>query len=223
VERRDPRTGARLRTGRYGAERVRLPVVTLDEELAFVRALNASTGREAGIYTEVKEPAFHRRHGLDASRAVLETLARHGYTRRADKAFVQCFDAAELKRLRTELGADLKLIQLIGENAWGESATDYAAIRTPAGLDEVARVADGIGPWLPQVLAWSAPGEPPQATGLVAAAHARGLAVHAYTLRLDQLPPNAPNAAAVHAALLTAGIDGLFSDFPDATLRAFGR
>jgi glycerophosphoryl diester phosphodiesterase len=202
---------------------LRLPVVTLDEELAFIRALNASTGREAGIYTEVKEPAFHRQHGLDAARAVLETLARHGYTRRADKAFVQCFDAAELQRLRTGLQTDLKLIQLIGENAWGESATDYARLRTPAGLDEVARIADGIGPWLPHVLAWPAPGQPPQATGLVAAAHARGLAVHAYTLRLDQLPPNAPDAAGVHAALLAAGIDGLFSDFPDATLRAFGR
>lgn len=220
LERRAPGSATRLREGRFSADQVRMPVVTLDEELAFIRALNASTGREAGVYTEVKFPAFHRRHGLDASRIVLETLGRHGYRRSTDKAFVQCFDPQELARIRNELHCGLRLVQLIGENAWGDSDADYEAMRGPAGLDAIARVADGIGPWMPQVLNWKPDGTP-ETTDLVALAHARGLVVHAYTLRCDQLPPHAPDLAAVHAALFgLARVDGLFSDFPDRTLAA---
>jgi len=220
TERRTPGSTTRLRAGRFAADGIRMPVVTLDEELAFIRALNASTGREAGVYTEVKFPAFHRRHGLDASRVVLETLARHGYRRSSDKAYVQCFDPLELARIRNELHCGLRLVQLIGENDWGDSDADYAAMRTPAGLGAIALTADGIGPWIPHVLSWKPDGTP-ETTGLVELAHARGLVVHAYTLRRDQLPPHAPGLDAGHEALCSlAGVDGLFSDFPDLSLAA---
>ena len=49
-------------------------------------------------------------------------------------------------------------------------------------------------------------------------AHAAGLAVHAYTIRVDELPKRCPSAAALHAALFTAaGVDGAFTDFTDVT------
>lgn len=217
-ERRAPGAAAPTRAGRFAAAGVRFRLHTLDEELAFVAGLNATlgarTGHVAGVYTEVKSPAFHRAAGIDASALVLAALARHGYTRRSDRAYVQCFDFAELKRIRTELRSDLPLVQLIGENAWGESDTDYDHLRTAAGLREVSAVADGIGPWIPQVLQLAA-GEPPKPTGLVEAAHALGLVVHPYTLRADELPPGVPDFAALVAALRAAGIDGAFSDFPD--------
>ena len=76
-------------------------------------------------------PAWHRAQGKDPSRIVLDTLARHGYTERGDNVFLQCFDDLELKRIRGELGCDLKLIQLVGENAWQEAATDYDRLRSP--------------------------------------------------------------------------------------------
>ena len=42
--------------------------------------------------------------------------------------------------------------------------------------------------------------------------------------RIDQLPPGAPDARAVHRALFEgAAVDGLFTDFPDRTLRWLGR
>lgn len=219
-ERVDPATGRPAWPGRFHARGLPLRIVSLAEELAFIRALNAATGREAGVYTEVKSPAWHRAQGKDPSPIVLRVLAEHGYRTRADRAYLQCFDAHELRRIRTELKSDLKLVQLVGENAWAESDTDYDALRTPTGLARVAEYADGIGPWIPQVVQWPEGGGAPHATALVRDAHAAGLAVHPYTLRADQLPPHAPDEAAVHRALFDlAGVDGVFTDFPDHTLR----
>lgn len=205
-------------------ERLPLRIQSLAEELAFVRGLNASTGRRTGVYTEVKSPAFHRAAGKDLSPIVLGTLAEFGYRNRADGVWLQCFDAAELARIRFELGSALKLVQLIGENDWHEAATDYDDLRTPAGLARVAAYAEGIGPWIPQIVRWPRAGAPPEYTTLVADAHAAGLAVHPYTFRVDQLPEHAPDADAVQRALFeTAGVDGLFTDFCDVTLAFLGR
>ena len=191
--------------------------MTLDEELDLVRGLNRATGRVAGIYTEVKSPAWHHAQGKDCTRAVLDTLARHGYTRRDQPVYLQCFDDVELMRMRDELRTDLKLIQLIGENEWQEAATDYDALRTPAGLGRVARYAAGIGPPIARVVGWDGDGTA-RATSLVTDAHALGLAVHPYTFRIDDLPAGPANADALHAALFDlAGVDGLFTDFPDRT------
>jgi glycerophosphoryl diester phosphodiesterase len=218
-ERVDASTGLAAWPGRFrtaGVPPLRIP--SLAEELAFVRALNAATGREAGVYTEVKSPAWHRARGRDPSATVLRTLAEHGYRNHTDRAYLQCFDAAELRRVRFELGSELKLVQLIGENAWAESGDDYDAMRTAAGLQDVASWADGIGPWIPHVLHWDA--GVPVPTPLVADARAAGLVVHPYTVRIDQLPAGARDADALHHALFAvAGVDGVFTDFPDHTLR----
>jgi len=215
--------GGAVYPGRF-RETLPLRIQSLAEELAFVRGMNAATGRRTGVYTEVKSPAFHRAAGKDLSPRVLATLADYGYRTRADGAYLQCFDAAELTRIRFELGSALKLVQLVGENAWQEAATDYDALRTPAGLKRVAAYADGIGPWIPQIVRWPRAGAAPSFTTLVSDAHAAGLAVHPYTFRVDRLPEHAPDAAAVHAALFdAAGVDGLFTDFCDVTLAYLGR
>jgi glycerophosphoryl diester phosphodiesterase len=223
-ERVQPGSGAPTWPARFSERGVPLRIPSLAEELALVRGLNAATGRRTGVYTEVKSPAWHRAQGKDPSAIVLRTLAEFGYRVRADRAYVQCFDFDELVRMRTELKTDLKLVQLIGENAWAESATDYERLRTRDGLREVARHADGIGPWIAHVVTWPASAGAPAYTDLVRDAHAAGLVVHPYTLRVDQLPPNAPDADAVHRALFEhARVDGLFTDFPDRTLHALGR
>jgi glycerophosphoryl diester phosphodiesterase len=223
-ERVDVKTGRPTWTARFHERTLPLRIHALADELALVRGLNEATGRTTGVYPEIKSPAWHRAQGKDPSPIVLRTLAEFGYRTRADRCFVQCFDFDETRRLRTELKTDLKLVQLIGENDWSESATDYDRLRTPAGLAEIARVADGIGPWIPHVVRWPDGGGAPAVTPLVRDAHAAGLAVHPYTFRVDQLPPGAPDAEAVHRALFErAGVDGVFTDFPDRTLRWLGR
>jgi glycerophosphoryl diester phosphodiesterase len=205
-------------------ERLGLRIRSLAEELSFIRGLNHATGRHAGIYTEVKSPAWHRAEGKDLSVAVLQTLTDFGYTRFEDDVWLQCFDARELLRIRNELGCRLRLVQLIGENDWLESDNDYDSMRTAAGLAEVASYAHGIGPWIPHIVQWTPDSGNPVLTDLVANAHAVGLDVHPYTFRTDDLPEHAPDAGAVHRALFDeAGIDGLFTDFSDVTLRYLGR
>jgi glycerophosphoryl diester phosphodiesterase len=222
-ERVEIASGAAAYPGRF-QERLPLRIQSLAEELAFVRGLNAATGRRTGVYTEVKSPAFHRAAGKDLSPIVIATLAEFGYRGPGDAAWLQCFDAAECARIRFELGATLRLVQLVGENDWREAATDYDDLRTPAGLKRVAAYADGIGPWIPQIVRWPRAGAAPEFTTLVADAHAAGLAVHPYTFRVDQLPEHAPGSAAVHEALFaTANVDGLFTDFCDVTLAYLGR
>jgi glycerophosphoryl diester phosphodiesterase len=56
----------------------------------------------------------------------------------------------------------------------------------------------------------------PLVTDLVANAHALGLAVHPYTFRADALPDYADSLEdALRIFLVDAGVDGVFTDFPD--------
>jgi glycerophosphoryl diester phosphodiesterase len=110
--------------GRFPIGQGEFRIVTLAQEIELVQGLNRSTGRNVGIYTEIKAPAWHHQEGVDVAALLLEMLARYGYESKQDAVFVQCFDAQELKRLRQDLGCQLRLIQLVGENSWAESATD---------------------------------------------------------------------------------------------------
>ena len=208
--------GAPVYPGRYPARSGEFRLHTLAEELALIRDLNGSTGRRAGIYPEVKRPAWHREEGIDLSRRLLEVLAAAGYRRREDPVFVQCFDAAELRRIRTELGCRMKLVQLIGDNSWGESGTDYDALRTPDGLAALAETADAIGPWLQQLYELETIDGVPVPTTLCRMAHEQGLAVHPYTFRADDLPAGfADFGHLVRFFVDEVRVDGLFTDFPD--------
>ena len=193
---------------------------TLEEQILLIQGLNCSTGRHVGIYPEFKAPAWHAERGKDLGAALLALLARHGYTKATDNVFVQCFDPVALRRLRTEHKTELRLIQLIGENAWNEAACDYDALCTPAGLREIATYAQGIGPNLERILRGIDADGLPQLSTLVRDAHAAGLAVHPYTFRADALPMRVPSIDALFALLIRdAGIDGLFTDHCDAAVR----
>ena len=133
MERADER-GEQVFPGRFprGASSFQIP--TLAEEVELIQGMNLSTGREAGIYTEIKAPAWHRAEGQDISRVALGVLADYGYADPDDLVFLQCFDWHETRRIREELGWRGKLIQLLGENAWGEAPdVDYDALRTRKG------------------------------------------------------------------------------------------
>lgn len=212
-ERFDPRTGAAVFPKRFPVGKGAFQIPTLEEELQLIQGLNTSTGREAGVYPEIKEPAWHRRQGKDISRLVLEVLGRYGYRAKTDKVYLQCFDAAEVKRIRTELGYKGRLVQLIEGSR--PLLDEHAALRTAAGLAEIAKVADGIGPALPDVVRRGDDGTL-LATSLVRDAHALGLEVHPYTFRADALPPGAGTLEdLLRLALVDIGVDGVFTDHPD--------
>jgi glycerophosphoryl diester phosphodiesterase len=224
VHHRQNEHGTPVYPGRSGAVTENLRIHTLAEELAFIAQLNEATGRRAGVYPEIKRPAWHKQQGCDIAPQMLRVLAEFGYENADDKAYVQCFDAAELKRLREELGCHLKLVQLIGENSWNESADDFDSLRTKRGLRSIAEVADAIGPWLQHTYKLTPKLKKPTSSGLVANAHALGLAVHPYTLRRDDLPSDFANVASLLEFLFTnLNVDGIFSDFPDIAIDFISR
>lgn len=209
---------------RFPARSGHFRIAALDDELAMIAGLNRASGREVGIYPEIKRPAWHREEGVDAAALLLDALARHGYRDPASRVFLQCFDAAELRRVREELGCRLRLVQLIGDNDWGEAATDYDALQTEEGLAGIAEYADAVGPWLRQLVRAAPIDGEPVSSGFVGRAHAAGLAVHPYTFRADAVEPGFGDfAAMVRWFADSLAVDGLFTDFPDLALAALRR
>ena len=207
-ERFDPATGRAVFARRFPVRTGDFEVPTLAEELELIAGLNRSTGRRVGAFPELKRPAEHAAAGLDLAPAVLRVLADFGYEDRDDRCFVQCFDFDQLKRLRNELGCDLKLVRLAQP---GERMTDAA-------LAETAGTCDGFGPPLSDSLRFVSYDY--QSTGLIERATAAGLAVFPWTARFDALPPASADPrgfADLHDAAFRAGAAGIFTDFPGRT------
>ncbi len=221
TERLDPERREANYPGRFPARSGNFRINTLAEEIALVRGLNTSTGRQVGIYPEIKRPAWHRAEGADLSAFLLDALAEAGFTSRSDAVYIQCFDAGELCRLREEFATDFRLVQLIGENDWGESDTDYDALKTEAGLAALAATADAIGPAVGQLYTLDGAGRPAPSR-LMADARAAGLAVHPYTFRADDLAEGFRDLEGMLRWFVTElQVDGLFTDFPDRAVAVF--
>jgi glycerophosphoryl diester phosphodiesterase len=183
-------------------------IVTFEEELTFIAGLNHSTGRVVGIYPEIKDPQWHREQGVDIAPRFLRTLERFGYRTAHDPVFVQCFDPAELRRLRESLGCKLPLVQLL------EGSGSGGSVPTRAELGGIAGYANGIGPSISLIARRGDGGL--ALTSLVDDAHAEGLRVHPYTFRRDELPRGFGSFDELLQLLLVElRVDGLFTDFPD--------
>ena len=200
-------------------------IPTFAEILDLLAETNKSRVKPVGVYPETKHPTYFASIGLPHEPPLLAILDRYGYRGRKAPVFIQSFEAANLKAIRTK--SDLPLIQLM--DAEGGPADDpkltYAAMATPAGLKAVAAYADGIGPYKEMIIPRSALGTMGDPTNLVRDAHAVGLKVHPWTFRRENYflpladkggldPAGHGDLAAEVRAYLAAGIDGLFSDNP---------
>jgi glycerophosphoryl diester phosphodiesterase len=109
-----------------------------------------------------------------------------------------------LKTLRDKLGCRSPQIFLMG----GGKLSDEQ-------LDEIAQYAEGIGP--SKRLIESDP-------GVVERAHARGLKVHPYTFREDQVPSEYSDVdEELTTFFKTYGVDGVFTDHTDVAVRVRDR
>ena len=185
---------------------------TLAEELAFIDRLNAGSTHTAGVYTEIKNPAWHREHGFDLTGAIARALDDAGYRHADGSAYIQCFDAAELRRLKESDACPLPLVQLIGRSV-------ERRLLTPAGLSEMASYAAALAP--NHRLLLEAISDRPTITQLARDARAVGLAVHPYTFNKDTLPMYS-NDLAGFLGLVYALVepDAVFCDFPDIAVSA---
>jgi len=140
-------------------------IPTLDEIIDFVKRKSREEGRTIGIYPETKHPTYHQSIGLPLEDRLLTVLTKHGMNHRSAPVFIQSFETANLKYLRTK--TSVRLVQLIDANDvnpdgtldftppydrpydWTVAGrTDlFSYLVTPQGLAEVRSYADGIGPW----------------------------------------------------------------------------
>ena len=140
-------------------------IPTLEEVIALAKNKTREKGRTIGIYPETKHPTFHQQLGLALEDRLLAALSRAGWNHRHAPVFIQSFETANLKYLRTK--TRVKLVQLVdADDLAADGSITFAApfdkpydwavsgrtglfkdLLTPAGLAEVRTYADGIGPW----------------------------------------------------------------------------
>lgn len=219
-ERFQAHSGKAVFPSRFPVGQSRFSIPSLQQELEFIAGLNASTGRTAGIYPEIKQPAFHRAAGQDISQIVLEIIDHTGWARDKSRVFIQCFEPVETRRIREDLGCELPIIQLLGEKKWEELVKAERRADLVVELQRVREYADGIGPALSHLLLAREPDGTLRTSSLVEAAHQLQLKVHPWTIRADDLPQEVESLEELHRVLFTQlGVDGAFSDFPDLTLK----
>ncbi|MGH3569757.1 MAG: glycerophosphodiester phosphodiesterase [Pseudonocardia sp.] len=213
----------------------RFEVPTFDEILAQRARLSTELGREIGVYPETKHSTYFARLGMPLEPALVTALDGAGLNQESAPVFVQSFETANLRALRSQLRVPLvQLIDRDGAPADLVAAADprtYADLVTPRGLAEIAGYADAIGPDKNLVIARDTAGALREPTALVADAHAADLLVHAYTFRNENqfLPTDLRSGAretdygdpfTEYEAFLRSGVDGLFSDNPDTAVAA---
>lgn len=204
-----------------------------EEIPTFAEALALAREAGVGIYPELKHPSFLRDAGFDPVAALISDVRAGGGQTAADVMFVQCFEAWPLMALAQMSSIRWSCIQLLSQagGPWDRQSVSYAEMLAGAGLREIAGYARGIGVEKTLVIPRGPDARSLPPTDLCARAHAANLQVHAWTFRAENyfLPADLRRGAspAEHGdldgelrAFYTAGVDGVFSDFPAAAVAA---
>jgi alkaline phosphatase len=243
-------------------------IPTLKEIIDLVKEVEAETGKKIGIYPETKHPTYFAQEatyvGTDEKinrnlgEILIKTLKENNFTD-PSQIFIQSFETTNLKELHDVImpreGVDLPLVQLLDAQDIGldgkliekqpydlEVSGDkrtYGDLRTPEGLAEIAKYADGIGPWKRMIVSVKgtdadSDGKADDVNGdgavndadktllapstLVQDAHAAGLQVHPYTFRDEDRYLAADykgKPELEYQQFIQLGVDAYFTDFPN--------
>lgn len=176
------------RTERPAELNGKYPILTMQEIIDLAKVQSTASGRVITVYPEAKNPYWNNAQAIangcgtgthPFEDAIVKLIKDNNLNSKAAPIFVQSFDPASLKYMRS-IELDTKVVQLVDGNdvnyATGEmiyqtndeynfvdgrpyswtlsgDARYFGAMLTPAGLAEIKTYADGIGPWKPQVMA----------------------------------------------------------------------
>ena len=105
-------------------------IPTFEEMIVAVQDENKRLGKNAGIIPEIKHSTYHaqifKKVYLLEDEA-LRILAKYGYTKKEDPAFIQSFEVENLKYLNQK--TDLRLVQLIDYNGLNDDGTIKPGIK----------------------------------------------------------------------------------------------
>jgi len=206
-------------------------IPTFQEVIDLAKQKSAETGRTIGIYPETKHPTYFQSIGLPLEDRLLNILQDNGYSGSNAAVFIQSFETANLKYLRSK--TDLPLVQLFDDRdakpydfvVSGDSRT-YGDLTSPTELANIAQYANGIGPYKGLIVPTGADGRLLPPTSLVSDAHAVGLLLHPYTFRNESrylAPDYNGNPEAEYEQFFNLGVDGVFSDFSDTAVAVRNR
>lgn len=211
-------------------------IPTLEQIIELADQHYQKTGKIIGLYIETKHPTYFQQQNLALENSLLMSLAKHKYTREIAPVYLQSFEISNLKAMREQLDQlnsikQIKIIQLYGgkstqpaDAAMQKLTINYGDMATVAGLKEVAKYADGVGPSKTYILPNT---QAATVTSFVKDAHAVGLKVHPYTLRPENEflpdyldcgvnPAERCETGAIkeYELFFRAGVDGIFTDDP---------
>jgi glycerophosphoryl diester phosphodiesterase len=204
----------------------------------FAEALALARRYGRGVYPELKHPTFLREHGVDPVPAFIADVRDAGGQTAADIMYVQCFEVGALRTLAQMSSIRWQCVQLASAygGPWDQRETTYASMISDEGLRRIAEYARGIGAEKSLIVPRDGANNHAAPTDLVQRAHAANLVVHPWTFRAenfflpDSMRRGDPSArdymrqhgdleAEIHA-FMSAGVDGLFSDFPADAIAA---
>ena len=214
-------------------------ILTLDEVIAIAKAASVATGRKIGIYPELKHPHYHESLGFDMVGALLASLDQAGWNHRDAPVYVQCFWPQPLN----EIAAKSTVKRIFLATRWQPDDTVMARyqldywpdLNTQSGLQVLGEFVDGIGPSVDLLIEATSDGKiaPSQ---FLQTAKAEGLALHPWGINAEPsllpsfIQPN-PTAEAWNSVdersainwyemIFGLGVDGMFTDYPDLSVRA---
>ncbi|GAA4196581.1 glycerophosphodiester phosphodiesterase [Microbacterium oryzae] len=213
------------------------PILRLTDLLDLVRDASLEHGREIGVVLEIKHATYFAGLGIDLAALVERDLRESGWPGSGLPLIVESFEGTVLEQVR-ERGVAATFIHLIEADGApadlvardGAAARTYAEIVSPAGLDALVGVVDGISVDKKMVLDPDGAGRARGPARLVADARERGLLIYAWTCRPENafLLPEFGGAGGRSAFgdyraewELLRELDGVFVDHPDLGMDVF--
>jgi len=213
----------------------KLPIATFDEIVVLAKSNVTTKGKQVGLIPEIKHSTYFAGLGFDMEALVLAAIKASPYLRSAP-LIIQSFEIANLKRLHKALAGmgNVELMQLIetpdvpqpADVVKAQGKLTFEDMMTPGGLADVAKYAQWIAPQLRRIVPLDATQHLGSRTALLEDAHRVGLKVGTFTFRPENkyLPANFRQGADTArnprgmvsdvTQLLSAGIDGFFTDDP---------
>lgn len=172
-------------------------ILTFDESIDLI-------GMRAGMYPELKTPAFYRSRNVDIVALFAEVVRRRGLDGTLPdgrpRLVVQSFDEQAIRDLARVLPTVTRTFLIGG----GPNVERWLA--SAATLKDMSTIANDLG---------AAKGLIEQSPAIVGWAHAAGMTVTPYTFRSSNTGRFPDVKAEMHHFLYVLGVDALFTDNPD--------